>query len=723
MRTNAEHRFRKYALLAAALTLTAAGTLLLAQQKKGSALGSVAIDPDDIGGVVTSSAGPEAGVWVIAETTSLPTKFRKIVVTDDGGRYVIPDLPEADYKIWVRGYGLVDSQPVQSKRGQRLALNAVVAPSAKDAAQYYPADYWLSLMEIPAKTEFPMKFTVPGPDGKPQNRVMNNQAEWIAGVKNCHNCHQLGTKILREVNPAVRQSAGSTTAAWERRLRYGQVGMLGAVVALGGHDRGLAAFASYSDRIAAGELPPVPPRPKGIERNVVLSEWDISTPTSFVHDLTTTDKRNPTLNGYGKVYGVEFHHNSLVELDPVKNTTRLLPIPTRDDRSVMTPFTRQQVDLPSPTWGDEVIFQDYVQPNHLTMDDRGRVWASAAIRKLDNPSYCKDDSSYFSKLYPIEQGRRQLTMYDPKTAEFTGVDTCTHAHHVHMGEGANKNLVFYNGLPTGSLAFMDMGVLQKEGEKKAVGWCRGYFDVNNNGKIDPGIDKPVQMQGTYSVIPDPTDDSVIWGAVPGTPGKIVRMKFRTCIAEAYEPPFNNPKAPGKIGFFPRGIDIDTTGVVWTALAGSGQLASFDRKKCKVLTGEEATTGQHCPKGWTLYPLPGPRMKGVTDPINSDFYYYNFVDQHDTLGLGANTPLATGSGSDSLIALRPKTGEAIVMRVPYPMGFLARGMDGRIDDAKAGWKGRGIWASNGTRVAWHTEGGKGTPSQAIHFQIRPNPLAK
>ena len=96
---------------------------------------AVAIDSDDIGGVVTSAKGPEAGVWVIAETADLPTKYRKIVVTDDAGRYVIPDLPEAKYKIWVRGYGLVDSAPVMATRGRQLALKAIVAPDAKAAAQ------------------------------------------------------------------------------------------------------------------------------------------------------------------------------------------------------------------------------------------------------------------------------------------------------------------------------------------------------------------------------------------------------------------------------------------------------------------------------------------------------------------------------------------------------------------------------------------------------------
>src|ERR1043165_3762841 len=104
---------------------------------------------DDITGVVTGAKGPEAGVWVIAETTALPTKYTKIVVTDDAGRYVLPDLPAASYSIWVRGYGLVDSQKVQGKPGQSLDLKAVPAPDAKAAAQYYPAIYWYSMLKIP----------------------------------------------------------------------------------------------------------------------------------------------------------------------------------------------------------------------------------------------------------------------------------------------------------------------------------------------------------------------------------------------------------------------------------------------------------------------------------------------------------------------------------------------------------------------------------------------
>src|SRR5436190_24132156 len=144
--------------LAVASVLMASLTWVNAQQRGGA---TVAIDPDDIGGVVTSSKGPEAGVWVIAETSELPTKFARMVVTDDQGRYVLPDLPRANYSVWVRGYGLVDSPKVQSAPGRMLNLTAALAPDAKAAAQYYPAIYWYAMMKIPDKSEFGGKSDIP----------------------------------------------------------------------------------------------------------------------------------------------------------------------------------------------------------------------------------------------------------------------------------------------------------------------------------------------------------------------------------------------------------------------------------------------------------------------------------------------------------------------------------------------------------------------------------
>jgi hypothetical protein len=205
------------------------------------------------------------------------------------------------------------------------------------------------------------------------------------------------------------------------------------------------------------------------------------------------------------------------------------------------------------------------------------------------------------------------------------------------------------------------------------------------------------------------------------PGKILRIDPRTCVGEAYEPPFD--PAAGVVGYTPRGIDVDSNGVIWTALASSGHLASFDRRTCKgPLQGPSATSGQHCREGWTLYPVPGPRFKGVRGDVAVDFQYYNFVDRFNTFGLGNNTPFANGTNSDSLLALRPD-GNWLVFRVPYPLGFFSRGMDGRIDDPKAGWKGRAIYADYGPNAVWHMEGGLGTRSAVVKFQLRPDPLAR
>ena len=140
----------------------------------------------------------------------------------------------------------------------------------------------------------------------------------------------------------------------------------------------------------------------------------------------------------------------------------------------------------------------------------------------------------------------------------------------------------------------------------------------------------------------------------------------------------------------------------------------------MLSGPTAT-GRHCPEGWTLYPFPGPQFRDVASSGSAKASYYSWVDQHNTFGLGANTPFATGNASDSLHAL--VDGKFSELRVPYPLGFYAKGLDGRIDDATAGWKGRGLWSTYATRAPFHMEGGKGTKPKVVKFQLRPDPLAR
>ena len=166
----------------------------------------VALDADDIGGVVAGPDGAEAGVWVIAETTDLPTKFARIVVTDDDGRYLLPDMPPAAYNVWVRGYGLVDSAKVLARPGQPLDLNATPAPTPQAAAQYYPPNYWLSIMELPE-----------GPDREAGARAGR------CGLA----CHQMGGKATREISPETTAVLGpfeSTAHAWQERVKGGPTG-------------------------------------------------------------------------------------------------------------------------------------------------------------------------------------------------------------------------------------------------------------------------------------------------------------------------------------------------------------------------------------------------------------------------------------------------------------------------------------------------------------------
>jgi hypothetical protein len=701
----------------------------------GKRAAAVAVGGSDIGGVVTSSKGPEAGVWVIAETKDLPTKYAKIVVTDDQGRYLVPDLPKANYKVWVRGYGLVDSAPVETAPGKDVNLTAQIAPDARAAAQYYPGAYWYSLLKLPAKNEFPGT----GPTGNGISPGMKSLEQWVEWVKTdgCQSCHQLGDKATREL-PASLGHFDSSVQAWSRRLSSAQVGgNMNSSLQRFGRERALSMYADWTDRVAAGEYPnEAPPRPQGIERNVVITEWDWGIPTEYFHDEISTDRRNPTLNANGYVYGVhEVSTDTISVLDPVRNSASELPVPVRDAN---TPYAApQDMSEPSPYWGNDVIWTSKANVHSLMMDSKGRVWTAATIRAPETPAFCREGSSNPSAMaFPLKENSRQATMYDPETRKFTMVDLCFGTQHLMFAEDASSTLWFSN--PGGDVVgWLNTKLFdQTHDAAKSQGWTAIVLDTNGNGKrdayvepdqpVDPAKDKRIKA-GFYAVSPSPADGSV-WGTVTGYPGAIVRLNPgsnppETTLAEYYEPPLRDPKNPaaGYRGFSPRGMDIDRSGVIWTVLA-SGHLASFDRRKCAGPLNGPKAIGQQCPEGWALYPDPGPSFKG-TESVAVDTNYYDWVDQFDTFGMGKNVPIATGNGSDSLMALSPATGKFVVLRVPYPMGFYAKSLDGRIDDASAGWKGKGLWSTYATRTPQHIEGGKGTTSKVVKFQMRPDPLAK
>jgi hypothetical protein len=750
---------RKTAVLIAVITafLLTAGVPRAQQQAQLKAADptTIAIDDKSIGGVVTSRFGPEAGVWVIAETKDLGTRFAKIVVTDERGRYVIPDLPKANYRVWVRGYGLVDSEKVPAELGKTLNLTAAVAPSLAAAAQYYPAIYWASMIRIPDKSRFPG--TGDKGNGIPEN--FKTQDQWLNFVKTngCGNCHQIGNYATRTIPEAFGHFDNSRDA-WSHRLSVGPAGhdMLNFITQVmtpdGGH---LAALADWTDRIKAGELPSrSPPRPVGIERNIVVTVRDWLDPKHYLHDLSSTDRRNPTVNANGLIYGdTELSTSLQPVLDPVHNTKTTIQPPVRDG----TPSSAlaNEVVVGSAYWGMEQTWDSKVNAHTSVMDQDGRVyWAAQNRSPKDVPDYCKKGSSLLSaQIYPLDvphdgffQNSRQVTVYEPKTKQFTTIDTCFGTHHLNFAEDANNTLWLSNNTGLGGAPVPEAAVVgwintklfwQTHDAAKSQGWTPFIVDTVGNGKrtkewnepgqpIDPAKDTRIAY-GMYAISYSPADGS-IWGSSLAHPGYILHVipgpnPAETALTELYKIPLP--------GFGIRGMDVDRNGVAWLPL-DSGHIASFDRRKCKgPLNGPGAEKGEKCPEGFSFYALPGPGFQG--DPGAEENPYFVWVDQHNILGLGANVPIETGNQSDSLHAL--VNGQIIELRVPYPMGFFAKGLEGRIDDPKAGWKGRELWVTSGNRTPFHIEGidapAPGAPGATpetrssplvVEFQLRPDPLA-
>jgi hypothetical protein len=689
------------------------------------------VGANDVGGVVTGASGPEAGVWVIAETTDLPTKFSKTVVTDDQGRYLIPELPKAKYKVWVRGYGLVDSAKVDGEPGKTLNLKATPAPNEAAAAEYYPGMYWYSMIKVPAASEFPGT----GDKGNGIPEVMKDQHYWLDTVKNsCQSCHALGSHGVRVIPEFFKKQAKDAAEAWALRTQAGQA-QANMALSLGriGPDRAYKIFADWTDRIEKGELPAAKPqRPQGVERNVVITAWDWSTPDHYMHDAISTDKRNPTVNANGRVYGSpEESSDNVPWLDPTTNTAGVVKHPYRD----RTPSSSDLSLGPSAYWGDKAIWDGHTSNHNPIIDEKGRVWFAARVRPHANPDYCKKGSDHPSaKVAPLAESPRHLSMYDPKTDKWTLISTCFATHHLYFGHDKNNTLWFSQGLPqSGVVGWFETGKFEETGdEAKSQGWTPLIIDTTGNGKrdeyteanqpLDPNKDRRI-MAAFYAVQPSPVDDSV-WGQSMDTgfarldqPGYVMRIvpgsdPANTALTEVYAMP------EGTWG--PRGLDLTSDGVVWTALA-SGHMASFDRRKCKgPLNGPQAATGKICPEGWTVYRMPGPQFKGVDEKGSANHAYYLWVDRFNTLGLGKDVPIAETNGAESLLAI--VDGKPVDIRVPYPLGFFAKNVDGRIDDPNGGWKGRGLWTTFGSRTVFHNEGGTENRPKVYKFQVRPNPLA-
>jgi hypothetical protein len=556
------------------------------------------------------------------------------------------------------------------------------------------------------------------------------QETWRQRMNNvdCVGCHQLGQLATRTI-PAQLGTFKSHEEAWIRRVASGQSGFMMAG-RLAGQLGGVPYkyFGDWTERVAKGELPKnKPQRPQGIERNVVVTAWEWSTPDKYLHDLISSDRRKPTVNAYGKLYGSpEYSTDNMPILDPRTHQVTYFKMPVADPNMPVSlgPGHAGAVKptQPSPYWGDTVLWDTKANNHNAMFDDRGRLWIAASVRGMKNPEWCTKGSDHPSaKAFPLEQSPRQVAMLDPKTMKYSFIDTCFGTHHPQFGYDANNTLWLSGSGPVAG--WVNTRVWDEtQDARKAVGWAPWVLDTNGNGRVDPWTepgkpseaDKDTRIAGSgpYAVMPHPTDGSVwyAFNVFAGPPG-FLRFDPKTRLSEFYAIP--------REGIGLRGGDIDRNGVLWGS-GSNGGLISFDRSKCKGPLNGPKATGPHCPEGFAYHRYPGPGFEGF-EKYSAEASYYTWVDHHNTVGLGENVPISTANLQDGFVAY--KDGKMILMRVPYPMGFYAKGMDGRIDDPNAGWKGRGLWSASGDRTPWLNEFGKGARPLAVHIQVRPDPLAR
>lgn len=683
-------RWFGHAWALAALTLAGAVGAAGCVGEPGMTAGATEVDVNDasIGGVVLNDGRPEAGVWVVAETTSLPTRFTRIVVTDDAGRFLVPDLPAAatSFNVWVRGYGLRDSDPIKTTRGSRVTLRAENARSAQEAAKIYPANYWLSLYEPPPAGALPLVDNEGthhrGSEGEGADeesgvasRAYPAREHWVGQMKlGCMLCHQLGQDISRLFDKPEHWDA-----VWERAQMVRTAEGLGKAVLR-------TSLSDWGARIARGEVPPAPPRPTGLERNMVVTQWEWARDDSYIHDNVSTDKRKPTLYPYGPVYGLDIGQSFLWALDPVKHTVTPHEIPLRTGPG-RDPSRLGRI-------------QGLTSSHNPMLDDKGNVWMTTRVRgNEDTPKWAGSVTRDIGGSGAALSGRdlrasRHLGYFSSQEGKFVLIDTAFATHHLQFDQegrlwtsGDNTRLGMFDPRK------LDPERPQDTEHQAQTGWAH----------IDPKTGRST-MGGGYGIVVSPVDGTIWRANYPGIFGqaplpdlsgnRIDMFDPKTNVYKQYELPLP--------GYGARGIDATTDGKLWFA-TGSGHLGRFDPKTEK----------------FTYWETPGPKIKGTGKETGSaDFHYYLWVDQFDTLGLGKDMVVSTGTNSDSLLVFNPATEQFTVIRIPYPRGMFTRGLDGRIDDANAGWKGRGLWASNNTDGLVHTENRR---SFISHVQFRQNPL--
>jgi hypothetical protein len=588
----------------------------------------------------------------------------------------------------VRGYGLVDSPKMRASPGRALDLAAVPAPNESAAAHYYPAIHWYSMMKLPKPEDFGGKARIP------ENVT---QREWMSSVKNigCIGCHQLGQESTRTL-PAAFSHIKSGEEAWMRRLMSGQSGQQ--MITQAGQRLGGAPFqyfADWTDRIAKGELPfAKPKRPEGPERNIVVTWWEWSQPEGI---STTSSRRTAAIrpvNCYGPLYGSpEYSTDKMPILDPRTHKVDLLQAAGARCRyaGVARPghaASRKPLQ-PSPYWGDTKTW-DTKRTTTTRCSTAGARVARRDRARAEQSDFCKKGSDHPSaKVFPSSATTGRLAFLEPKTMKYTFVDTVLrHAPPAVRCAGspldqrrAGRGVDRHEGLPRnrglGEGAALDA---IHPGEWRAARRLRHLRrDAESRGRI--GLVHGAHLRRRREPHPLRSAERHFRA--------LQRARAGVCAARR-----GHRQAR-------RGLGID------------GERPSRQLRPSQVQDGV-------VPRRVVVPPISGARLPGHRrQQRRIELLHVGGPAQHARARRGR-------AGLDREPERRPhrvRGRQDDRAARALSDGLLRQGAGRRIDDPKAGWKGRGLWTTSGDRTPWLREGGKGSLPIAVQFQYRPDPLAR
>ena len=683
-----------------------------------------------------STDGPEAGVWVIAETDELedgvPQDRRHRRRT---GSTCCRSCRTRPSRSGSAATGWSTPEPVAARPDQELDLTAVVAASPQEAAQVYPL-HLLAVAHQPAR-----RARVPGhrsrgqrhqpADGQP-GRV-DQQPEGL------QRCHQVGNKRTREI-PDL-DDFDSARSAWADRVQRGQRGsLMNSFVTRFGPDAGLDMLVDWTDRIAAGEAPPRPAPAAGHRAQRRADDVELGRHVAFVHDEIATDKRNPRVNRpTARSTASDIGNDFLLVTDTLAHSSKMIKIPLRENDPPVPSMFQTEGFKPWRDFGAEAVWNDPANPHNPMIDaGRGAVWLTTRVRHPEQPRLGavrgrttptpSTSRSIAPAVTPATTIRRRTTSSSSAPA--------TARNHLQFAEDANDTLYFSGRRPGHRLARHEglrrdrrraarPGLVpdrhrhqRRRGDHEAVERAGPRAGSREEAAVRPGTGHARACRRLRHHRQPPGRRGLDrLGRLPGPyAAPRARRKTRPRPASVSCTRCRSRRATGPAAS--TSTATACSGPRWPAAATSPR---FDRGECTVFGGPEARDGRQCDAGWSFYKAPGPNFRD-TD-IGTDFHYYNWVDQFNTLGLGENIPIANGSSSDSLLALDPETGEWTILRVPYPQGFpqpWAR-RPHRRSRTPAGRAAASTPPTAPTRRGtW--KGGPVEPGNLVKFQIRPDPLA-